>query len=92
MKRSAFCFAALMTLSVFAVPAVGQTHSGVDMPYILNSSEGIADDFSRWAPGVDVGKSKYVLRVFAFVRWVARGRMTWGLQAVPDDNWVNFDC
>lgn len=53
MKRSAFCFAALMTVSVFAVPAVTQTHSGVDKFYILNCSEGIADDFSRWSPGVD---------------------------------------
>jgi N-acyl homoserine lactone hydrolase len=57
MKRLGVCVATWAALSIFVVPASGQTKPGVDRLYILNCGEGVAGDVSRWSPGVDVGKS-----------------------------------
>src|SRR5262249_9059286 len=49
---------ALLGLALWTLPAHAQSPGkGVERLYILNCAEGVAGVFSRWSPGVNVGKS-----------------------------------
>src|SRR5215470_15075961 len=55
--KFATLFAAVAVLSLSAGASLAQGKGKVDRLYILNCSEGVAGDISRWSPGVNEGKS-----------------------------------